>query len=132
MQITNNHMSILIDEYGNFTGIVTIDDLIEEVMGNIPDEHDKCDNDSDPISRINSNTYIVDGLVPIDDINEELNINLPYDIFDTIGGFVIDLLGHIPKHNEYKTLKYRNITFKIESVKEKRIDKLEILLDNKE
>lgn len=132
MQITNNHMSILIDEYGNFTGIVTIDDLIEEVMGNIPDEHDKCDNDSDPISRINSNTYIVDGLVPIDDINEELNINLPYDIFDTIGGFVIDLLGHIPKHNEYKTLKYGNITFKIESVKEKRIDKLEILLDNKE
>lgn len=132
MQITNNHMSILIDEYGNFTGIVTIDDLIEEVMGNIPDEHDKCDDDSDPISRINSNTYIVDGLVPIDDINEELNINLPYDIFDTIGGFVIDLLGHIPKHNEYKTLKYGNITFKIESVKEKRIDKLEILLDNKE
>ncbi|MCH4237993.1 MAG: hemolysin family protein [Clostridium tyrobutyricum] len=132
MQITNNHMSILIDEYGNFTGIVTIDDLIEEVMGNIPDEHDKCDDDSDPISRINSSTYIVDGLVPIDDINEELNINLPYDIFDTIGGFVIDLLGHIPKHNEYKTLKYGNITFKIENVKEKRIDKLEILLDNKE
>ncbi|MBV4419844.1 hemolysin family protein [Clostridium tyrobutyricum] len=132
MQITNNHMSILIDEYGNFTGIVTIDDLIEEVMGNIPDEHDKCDDDSDPIKRINSNTYIVDGLVPIDDINEELNINLPYDTFDTIGGFVIDLLGHIPKHNEYKTLKYGNITFKIESVKEKRIDKLEILLDSKE
>ncbi|MBP2032140.1 putative hemolysin [Clostridium algifaecis] len=129
MQSTNNHMAVLIDEYGDFTGIVTIDDLIEEVMGNIPDEHDKYD-DMDPIKKLNSNTYIVDGLVPIDDVNEELNINLPCDVFDTLGGFVIDLLGHIPKHNEYKSLRYNNLIFKIESVKERRIDKVKILIEN--
>lgn len=130
MQSTNNHMAILIDEYGDFTGIVTIDDLIEEVMGNIPDEHDKYDDNTDPIKKLNSNTYIIDGLVPIDDVNEELNINLPRDIFDTLGGFVIDLLGHIPKHNEYKTLKYNNLIFKIESVKERRVDKVKILIES--
>lgn len=130
MQLTNNHMSILIDEYGDFTGIVTIDDLIEEVMGNIPDEHAKYTNNDEPIQKIGSNTYMVDGLVPIDDINEELNINLPSDIFDTIGGFVTDLLGHIPKYNEHSTLKYKNIVFKIKNVKEKRIDKVEVLIED--
>ncbi|WP_446898667.1 hemolysin family protein [Clostridium sp. LBM24168] len=130
MQLTNNHMSILIDEYGDFTGIVTIDDLIEEVMGNIPDEHDKYDTSNEPIKKISSNTYIVDGLVPIDDINEELYIDLPSDVFDTVGGFVIDLLGHIPKHNEHSTLKYNNLIFKIKNVKEKRIDKVEIIIED--
>jgi putative hemolysin len=130
MQLTNNHMSILIDEYGDFTGIVTIDDLIEEVMGNIPDEHDKYDTSDESIKKISPNTYIVDGLVPIDDINEELNIDLPCDIFDTVGGFVIDLLGHIPKHNEHIPLKYNNLIFKIKNVKEKRIDKVEIIIED--
>lgn len=128
MQITNNHMSVLIDEYGDFTGIVTIDDLIEEVMGNIPDEHDKYDDDEEPIKKINSNTYTVDGLVPIDDVNDELGIDLPCDIFDTIGGFVIDLLGHIPQDNENEILKYENIRFKIKNVKEKRIDKVDVIV----
>jgi putative hemolysin len=130
MQLTNNHMSILIDEYGDFTGIVTIDDLIEEVMGSIPDEHDNYECNSECIKKINKNTYLVGGLVPIDDVNEELNIQLPCDIFDTIGGFVVDLLGHIPKHNENKTLKYDNIYFKIKNVKQKRIDKVEITIEN--
>lgn len=126
LQLTNNHMAILIDEYGGFSGIATIEDLIEEVMGNIFDEYDEED---DGIKKIDSNTYIVDGLTSIDDINELLDLELPSDDFDTIGGFVITLLGSIPKENENNVIEYENITFKIEKLTEKRIEKLKICLN---
>jgi putative hemolysin len=126
LQVTNNHMAILIDEYGGFSGIATIEDLIEEVMGNIFDEYDEED---DGIKKIDSNTYIVDGLTSIDDINELLDIDLPSDDFDTIGGFVITLLGSIPKEDENNVIEYENITFKIEKLTEKRIEKLKICVN---
>ncbi len=126
LQITNNHMAILIDEYGGFSGLATIEDLIEEVMGNIFDEYDESD---DSIKKIDSNTYIVDGLTSIDDINELLDLELPSDDFDTIGGFVVTLLGSIPKENEDTVIEYENITFKIEKVDEKRIEKLKICVN---
>lgn len=126
LQVTNNHMAILIDEYGGFSGIATIEDLIEEVMGNIFDEYDESD---DGIKKIDSNTYIVDGLTSIDDINELLDLELPSDDFDTIGGFVITLLGSIPKEDEDTVVEYENITFKIEKLTEKRIEKLKICVN---
>ena len=125
LQNTKNHMAMLIDEYGGFSGVVTIEDLIEEVMGNIFDEYDDSD---DYIKKIENNAYIVDGLVSINDINEALNLELPSDNYDTIGGFVIDLMGSIPKENETTVIEYKNIVFKIEKVEEKRIDKLKISL----
>lgn len=125
LQNTKNHMAMLIDEYGGFSGVVTIEDLIEEVMGNIFDEYD--DND-DYIKKIDQNTYLVDGLVSINEINEALNLELPSDNYDTIGGFVIDLMGSIPKENETPVIEHENIVFKIEKVDEKRIDKLKISL----
>lgn len=126
LQRTNNHMAILIDEYGGFSGITTIEDLIEEVMGNIFDEYDESDDD---IKKLDSNTYLVDGLTSIDDINELLDLDLPSDDFDTIGGFVITLLGSIPKEDENTVVEYENITFKIEKVDEKRIEKLKICVN---
>lgn len=126
LQSTNNHIALLADEYGAFVGIVTIEDIIEEIMGNIFDEYD---DKGELIKKIDSNSYIVDGLTSIDDVNEELNLNLLSEDFDTIGGFVIDLLGHIPKPNENKTISYENVLFKIEKVKEKRIDKIRISID---
>lgn len=126
LQVTNNHMAILIDEYGGFSGIATIEDLIEEVMGNIFDEYDE---EYDGIKKIDSNTYIVDGRTSIDDINELLDLDLPSDDFDTIGGFVITLLGSIPKEDENNVIEYENITFKIEKLTEKRIEKLKICVN---
>ncbi|MDF2674227.1 MAG: hypothetical protein K0R09_2495 [Clostridiales bacterium] len=126
LQHTNNHMAILIDEYGGFSGIATIEDLIEEIMGNIFDEYDEKD---DGIKKIDSNTYIVDGLTSIDDINELLHLELPSDDFDTIGGFVITLLGSIPKEDENNIIEYENIVFKIEKLTEKRIEKLKICVN---
>jgi putative hemolysin len=127
LQSTKNHMAILIDEYGGFSGIVTIEDLIEEVMGNIFDEYD--DNDQ-YINKIDQDTYLVSGLVSIDEVNEFLNLELESDNSDTIGGFVIELLGSIPKEGEENTVEYENIIFKVEKVDEKRIESLKIYISN--
>lgn len=127
LQSTKNHMAILIDEYGGFSGIVTMEDLIEEVMGNILDEYD----DREPaIKKIDTNTYSVDGLLSIDEVNEYLDLNLKSNNSDTIGGFVIDLLGYIPTDNEERTVEFENIVFKVEKVDEKRIEILKMYIND--
>jgi Hemolysins and related proteins containing CBS domains len=126
LQSSKNYMAILIDEYGGFSGIVTIEDLIEEVMGNIFDEHDIKDED---VIQIDSSTYLVKGITSIDDINNILDLDIPTNNFDTIGGFVISLLGTIPKINEEHTIEYEGITFKVEEVSEKRIEKVKIYIN---
>ncbi|MBU3188967.1 hemolysin family protein [Clostridium bowmanii] len=122
---TKNHMAVLIDEYGGFTGVVTTKDLIEEVMGNIEDEYDY---DEPDIRKVDNNTYIVDGLLSIDELNDNLDLNLVSENYNTIGGFLVSLLGCIPKKNENKTIQYGDVTFKIEEVKERRIGKIKICI----
>ncbi len=122
---SKNHMAILIDEYGGFSGIVTTKDLIEEVMGNIEDEYDY---DEPDIRKVDSNTYIVDGLLSIDELNDYLELNLVSENYNTIGGFLVSLMGCIPKKNENKTIEYENVIFKIEEVKERRIGKIKICI----
>ena len=126
LQGTKKHIAILIDEYGGFAGIATIEDLIEEVMGNIEDEYD----DEEPeISKLDSNKFLIDGLVLIDEINEKLHLNLASDNCDTISGFLIDIMGTIPNEGEDKTIEYENCIFKIQEVKEKRINKVELYIE---
>lgn len=126
LQLTKNHMAILIDEYGGFSGIATIEDLIEEVVGEICDEHDKEDHN---IERLSDNSYIVDGLLTIDDVNDALNLELQSESSDTIGGLLIELLGVIPKAKEEASVKYRNMILQIEELDEKRIDKIRISIE---
>lgn len=128
LQKSKNHMAILIDEYGGFSGIVTIEDLIEEVMGNIFDEYDEDYESSEYIQKVDSTTYIANGMVSIDEINETLDVELPSEHYDTIGGLVIDLLGSIPKEDEENIVEYENIIFKVEKVNEKRIELVKICL----
>ncbi|WP_017415572.1 hemolysin family protein [Clostridium tunisiense] len=124
LQKSNNHMAILIDEYGGFAGIVTIEDLIEEVMGNIFDEYD----DTEPyIKKIDIDTYIVNGLLSINEVNDYFSINLQSEHSDTIGGFVVDLIDNIPS-GVNETVEYGSIIFKVEEVKEKRIEKVRIII----
>jgi len=125
LQNSKNHMAVLIDEYGGFSGIVTIDDLIEEIMGEIKDEYD---NDELFIKKIDDNTYMVSGLLLLDELNEQLDLNLVSKDFNTIGGFLIGILGYIPNENEEKTIEYGNAIFKIEEVKENRIKKIKICI----
>jgi putative hemolysin len=125
LQNTKNHMALLIDEYGAFSGLVTIEDLIEEVMGNIFDEYDES---KEEIKKIDDKNYLVDGFTSIDNVNKVLHINLPSEIYDTIGGLVLDLIGYIPKASENRIVEYNNVLFKVEVVEKKRISKIKITL----
>lgn len=102
MQATNNHLAILIDEYGGFSGIVSIEDILEEIVGNIFDEHDLTFQD---VKKINNDTYIVNALVSIDQFNDDLNLKLGDENADTIGGYVIEQLGRVPKVGDIVSLK---------------------------
>jgi putative hemolysin len=128
LQRNNNHMAVVIDEFGGTAGIVTIEDLIEEVMGNIFDEYDEDFEYNEYINKIDNNTYMVNGLVSIDEINEKLNLKLPSEHYDTIGGFVIDLLGSIPREEEEHVVEYENLTFRVEKVSDRRIELLKIYI----
>lgn len=129
LQKSNNHMAILIDEYGGFSGIVTIEDLIEEIMGEINDEYDE---DELVIKKVDPQTFIVSGLTSIKELNEVLNLDFDEDSedYDTLGGLIIKLIGYIPTNQEEKVIEYRNVVLKVEKVKEKRIDKVKVCLMN--
>lgn len=127
LQHNKNHIAILIDEYGGFSGILTIEDLMEEIFGNISDEYDE---DVKDIEKIDKNTYLINGLLSIDDLNDRLHLKIPSEHFDTIGGFVVDLLGNIPREDEEHVVEYENLTFKVEKVDEKRIEKLKLCINN--
>ncbi len=124
LQKSKNHIAILIDEYGGFSGLVSIEDIIEQIVGDIADEFDE---DERVIEKLNEYTYLVDGNVYLDDLAEELNINLESENSETIGGFIIDLMGEIPKEEvEYKPFTYENLSFQIVSVKDRRIERVKI------
>lgn len=95
---TRNHMAIVIDEYGGVSGLVTIEDVLEQIVGDIEDEHD-VDEDS-YIKPLPSGDYLVKGLTPIEDFNESFDTSFPDEEFDTVGGLVMNAFGHLPKRNE--------------------------------
>lgn len=125
LQANKNHIAVLIDEYGGFSGIVTMEDLVEEVMGDIEDEYDTV---VPKIKKIDSSTYIIDGLLTIDELNNKLNLELSSDNYETISGFLIDTMGEIPREKDDRTIEIDNLVFKIESVKKKRIDKVKLYI----
>lgn len=127
LQKTKQHIAILIDEYGGFAGIVTMEDIIEEVMGDIDDEYDEEETE---IVKVDENTYMIDGNTDLDDINEELGLELVSENSETLGGFIIELLGDLPdeEEKEDKVIEYENLVFKIESVKDRRIEKVKLYI----
>lgn len=121
MQRDRNHMGLIIDEYGGFAGILTIEDIIEEIVGDIDDEDDEPEV-LEQIQKISDTTYKVDGLVSISDINDELDIDLPTDITETIGALLLGELGKIPVEGKDKSSAIINgVELKAIKVNEKRI-----------
>lgn len=116
------HMAIVLDEYGGTAGIITIEDLIEEIVGDIQDEYDELD---DEIKLVKDNEYVVEGSTRINTVNEILGINLESEDFDSIGGFIIGELGRLPRIGEI--IQHGNIKFTIESIERNRIQKIRIL-----
>lgn len=121
MKKTRNHISVVLDEYGGTVGIVTIEDLIEEVFGDIEDEYDDYDNE---IEVIKEDEYIVDGSAKLDDISELIGVNMESEEFDSVGGLIIGELGRFPENKEEVNL--NNIRFVVEEVDKNRVKKVRI------
>ena len=111
------HMACVVDEYGGFGGIVTMEDILEEIVGEIKDEYD--DDELPELKRIGKNVYDVDSRMALSDFNTETGARLPADEFDTIGGYVLDLFGKIPGKNE--TARSGEHSFRIKQIKGTRI-----------
>jgi len=93
-----NHMAIVIDEYGGVAGLVTIEDVLEEIVGDIEDEYDVEDDTN--VKQVSATDYIIKALTPIEDFNEQFNTDFSDEEFDTIGGLILHELGHLPQRNE--------------------------------
>lgn len=122
MKKNKNHMAIVLDEYGGTAGIVTMEDLIEEIVGDIQDEYDDQEND---FQMINEHEYLVKGNVKIELVNEMIGINLESEDFDSIGGFIIGELGRFPKKGE--SVHYQHIKLISEEVEGNRIKKVRLV-----
>jgi len=117
------HISIVLDEYGGTAGIVTLEDILEELVGEIADEYEETP--AEPIKKIDQDTIEADARTYIDDLNDECDLNLPEDEdYETIGGFVFSLLGYIPKANE--SFDYENLKFTIASAEARKIKRIKI------
>ena len=127
MQLEKKHITILIDEYGGFSGIVTLEDLIEEVMGNIADEFDDEDLSIRQLSR---NKYLINGEVSLNDLNDNFNFELESKYYDTLSGILIENLGYIPEDNEnIEPITINGVVFKPQRVKNKKIEKVIMTFD---
>ena len=123
MKREKSQMAIVVDEYGGTAGLITIEDLVEVIVGDIEDEYDK---EEDEIQVISPTEYLVEGSTKISDVNEILDIELESEEFDSIGGYIIGYIKHIPEENEL--IEVDGIKFNIESVDKNRIKKIRILL----
>jgi len=121
MQETGIQMAIVVDEYGGIDGIVTMEQLLEKVVGHFGDELARR---AKEFQAIDEHTYDVDGSMRIDEINEELNLEIPAGDYETVAGFVLNRLGHIPKLNEQ--LRYGNLKLAVKEMRGLKIEKLRI------
>ena len=112
-------MVIVSDEYGGTAGIVTIEDLIESIVGNIQDEYD---NEEEELTRVNETTFHIDGTMDIEEVDEALDITLPEGEYDTIGGLIMNELGRIPGEDEHPAIEICGYRFTVQSIDERRIE----------
>jgi len=123
MKKRRTHMAIVLDEYGGTAGIVTIEDLVEEIVGEISDEYDMH---TQEIETIREGEYIVDGSTRIEELNELIGTEIESEHYDSIGGFVIELMGRLPRQGE--SVEHMGTKFIIESMERNRIRKIRVLM----
>ena len=127
LQKNKKQLAIILDEYGGTAGIVTMEDILEELVGDIYDEYDKEESEYE---KIDENTYILSGSMPIFDVNKLLEADIPEGEFDTISGFLQDKLGRIPEDKEKPIIETEKVTYKIEKSEDKRIIKIKACKNN--
>ena len=114
-----NHLAVVTDEYGGTAGIVTIEDILEEIVGDIQDEHD---NDLPLITRLDQDRFLVDARLEAEKLEESLGVKLPEADFESVGGFIIHLLGRIPEGGE--TFSFENLVITIQNADQRKISKI--------
>lgn len=123
MQKNKKQMAIVVDEYGGTAGLITMEDILEEIVGDIFDEYDEFEEEYE---KIDDKTYIISGKMPIYDVNKLLNSNIPEGDYDTLSGYLQEELGRIPTDEENPIIETKELTFKIEEYEDKRIIKVKI------
>ena len=129
MTETHTQIAIVVDEYGGTAGLVTIEDLLESIVGNIQDEYD---DEEEEISKINENTFTIDGTTFIDEVDELVGTEIPEGDYDTLAGFLISRLGYLPKDGELNEVDYENLHFTILNVEDRRIGKVKVEINPRE
>ena len=127
LQKNKMQIAIIIDEYGGTAGLITMEDILEELVGDIYDEYDKEEKE---FEKIDENTYIIVGSMPIYDVNKLLNANIPEGDYDTLSGFLQEKLGRIPEEEENPIIETKEVTYKIEKYEDKRILKVKACKNN--
>lgn len=116
-------MAVVVDEYGGTAGIVTLEDIVEAIVGNIQDEYDDEDEE---ISKINETTFTIDGMTNLEEVAELTGTELPEGSYDTVAGFIIKELGLLPEEGKTYEVNYKNLKLTVLSVDERRIDKVSV------
>ncbi len=123
MQQEKNHMAVVVDEYGGFSGVVTMDDLLEELVGRINDEKEE-QVEPEPIVRLDENTWEIDGTAPLDEVAEELGVKLPVEEYDTIGGLIFAQMDTIPEDGSTFEIEAYGLAMKIVKIEDRRIERV--------
>jgi len=123
LQQTRMHFAVIIDEYGGTAGIVTLEDLIEEIVGNIFDEDEE---EEKVFDKIDENTFMINGSASLDEVKDYLDVELPVEEYETLSGFVIGQLGRIPGKEDNPIVEFNGLVFKVEEVEEKRLAKVKV------
>ena len=118
LQKNKKQMAIVIDEYGGTAGVVTMEDLLEEIVGNIFDEYDEIEKEYE---KIDDNTFLLSGSISINELKKILIIDIPEGDYDTLSGYLLEKLGRVPEDNEKPTIETKQVVYKIEEYEEKRI-----------
>ena len=121
---TMNTIAIVLDEYGATAGLITMEDMLEEIVGEIRDEYDE--DEEDQVKELNPNEFVIDGAMKLDDLNDQLGLRLESEDYDSIGGFVIGLLEHLPEEGE--EVVYENLRLVVEKMERNRIETIHIYL----
>ncbi len=124
MRKATSNIVIVLDEYGATAGLITLEDMLEEIVGEIRDEYDE--DEEEAFIRISENEYLVEGAMKLDDLNDRLDTHLESEDYDSIGGLVIGLLDHLPEEGEEVT--FGNLRLVVEKVEKNRIDTIHLYI----